>query len=54
MKLFQVELTVQELEDIRLALISKFLDFGNDEPDKADRINDLSTKLARVSVVGYA
>lgn len=54
MDTFQFDLTEQELADIRLAVMAKWLDLDDLDGEQAQRLNVLSDKLARISVLGHA
>ena len=58
MENFKVDLTAQELDDIRVSLTAAWMDIdrldGKEFADKSDRLSLLMDKLARVSVFGHA
>lgn len=54
METVKFELTEQELDDIRHLVIAKVLDGSDGDPEKAFRLDALSKKLARISVLGHA
>lgn len=51
---FECVFSKQELEDIRAAVMRKYLDFDDSEQEKIERFAALSDKLARISVLGHA